>query len=133
MAVQISRGFRDISLSFVRHPVTNDITVLKNEDAIKKSVINLVRTVINERFFNPLLGTTIGSSLFELVDSDSFDFLEDEIEVLLKNFEPRVEVTRVFTQSQVDNNGVFVQIEYDIIGLPLPTQEIEFLLQPTRV
>ncbi len=133
MAAQISRGFRDISLSFVRHPVTNDITVLKNEDAIKKSVINLVRTVINERFFNPLLGTTIGSSLFELVDDDSFDFLEDEIEVLLRNFEPRVEVTRVFTQSQVDNNGVFVQIEYDIIGLPLPTQEIEFLLQPTRV
>ena len=68
-----------------------------------------------------------------MVDDDSFDFLEDEIEVLLRNFEPRVEVTRVFTQSQVDNNGVFVQIEYDIIGLPLPTQEIEFLLQPTRV
>ena len=133
MAVPISRGFRDISLSFTRHPVTNDITIIKNEDAIKKSVINLVRTQVNERFFNSLLGTTLGSTLFELINEESFDFLEDEIEVLLRNFEPRIAVTRVFAQSQVDSNSIFVQIEYDIVGLPLPTQEIEFLLQPTRV
>jgi len=133
MAVPISRGFRDISLSFTRHPVTNDITIIKNEDAIKKSVINLVRTQVNERFFNSFLGTTLGSTLFELINEESFDFLEDEIEVLLRNFEPRIAVTRVFAQSQVDSNSIFVQIEYDIVGLPLPTQEIEFLLQPTRV
>lgn len=133
MAEPISRGFRDISLSFIRHPVTNDITVIKNEDAIKKSVINLVRTQINERFFNSLIGTTLGTTLFELIDQESFEFLEDEIEILLRNFEPRIELTRVFAQGQVDSNSVFVQIEYDIVGLPLPTQEIEFLLQPTRV
>ena len=133
MAEPISRGFRDISLSFIRHPVTNDIISIKNEDAIKKSVINLVRTQINERFFNSLLGTTLGSTLFELIDQESFEFLEDEIEVLLRNFEPRITVTRVFAQGQVDSNSVFVQIEYDIVGLPLPTQNVEFLLQPTRV
>ena len=133
MAEPISRGFRDISLSFIRHPVTNDITVIKNEDAIKKSVINLVRTQINERFFNSLIGTTLGTTMFELIDQESFEFLEDEIEILLRNFEPRIELTRVFAQGQVDSNSVFVQIEYDIVGLPLPTQEIEFLLQPTRV
>ena len=133
MAEPISRGFRDISLSFIRHPVTNDIIAIKNEDAIKKSVINLVRTQINERFFNSLLGTTLGSTLFELIDQESFEFLEDEIEVLLRNFEPRITVTRVFAQGQVDSNSVFVQIEYDIVGLPLPTQNVEFLLQPTRV
>ena len=133
MAEPISRGFRDISLSFIRHPVTNDIIAIKNEDAIKKSVINLVRTQINERFFNELLGTTLGTTLFELIDEESFDFLEDEIEVLLRNFEPRITVTRVFAQGQVDSNSVFVQIEYDIVGLPLPTQNVEFLLQPTRV
>ena len=133
MAEPISRGFRDISLSFIRHPVTNDIIAIKNEDAIKKSVINLVRTQVNERFFNSLLGTTLGSTLFELIDQESFEFLEDEIEVLLRNFEPRITVTRVFAQGQVDSNSVFVQIEYDIVGLPLPTQNVEFLLQPTRV
>ena len=133
MTAQLSRGFRDISLSFIRHPVTNDIIAIKNEDAIKKSVINLVRTQVDERFFNSLLGTTLGSTLFELIDQESFEFLEDEIEVLLRNFEPRITVTRVFAQGQVDSNSVFVQIEYDIVGLPLPTQNVEFLLQPTRV
>ena len=133
MPVKRSRSFKDISLSFSKHPVTNDIIALKNEDAIKKSVINLVRTQINERFFNSLLGTTLGTTLFELIDEESFDFLEDEIEVLLRNFEPRITVTRVFAQGQVDSNSVFVQIEYDIVGLPLPTQNVEFLLQPTRV
>ena len=133
MAEPISRGFRDISLSFARHPVTNDITVIRNEDAIKKSVVNLVRTQVNERFFNSFLGTTLGTTLFELINEESFEFLEDEIEVLLRNFEPRIAVTRVFSQGQVDSNSVFIQIEYDIVGLPLPTQSIEFLLQPTRV
>ena len=59
MAVQISRAFKDISFSFTRHPVTNDVTALKNEDAIKRSVINLCQTRINERFFNDLLGLPI--------------------------------------------------------------------------
>lgn len=133
MANKVSRGFRDISLSFTRHPITNDITILRNEDAIKKSVINLVRTSINERFFNSLLGTSVGNTLFELNNNDSGDFLEDEIEVLLKNFEPRVEVSRVRADSQVDSNNIFVQIEYDIVGLPVPLQRVEFLLQPTRI
>ena len=86
MAVQISRAFKDISLSFTRHPVTNDVTVLKNEDAIKRSVINLCRTRINERFFNDLLGTSIEDSLFETNLNDISSFLEREITVLLKNF-----------------------------------------------
>ena len=133
MANKVSRGFRDISLSFTRHPITNDITILRNEDAIKKSVINLVRTSINERFFNSLLGTSVGNTLFELNNNESGDFLEDEIEVLLKNFEPRVEVSRVRADSQVDSNNIFVQIEYDIVGLPVPLQRVEFLLQPTRI
>ena len=76
MPVQISRAFKDISLSFSRHPVTNDIVVLRNEDAIKKSVINLCRTKLNERFFNELLGTQIEESLFDLNNGESFIFFE---------------------------------------------------------
>ena len=133
MAVQISRAFKDISLSFTRHPVTNDVTVLKNEDAIKKSVINLCRTRINERFFNELLGTTIEDSLFETNLDDIASFLEREITVLLKNFEPRIRLTSVIVESLVDSYELQIRIEYDITGLPFPTQNIEFLLQPTRI
>ena len=85
MSKKLSRGFTDISLSFARHPVTNDITIIRNEDAIKKSVVNLVRTRINERFFNSLLGTSVGNTLFELNNNESGSYLESEIEVLLKN------------------------------------------------
>ena len=90
MPISISRSFKDISLSFSRHPVTNDILVLKNEDAIKKSVINLVRTRIGERFFNDLLGTSVDDSLFELNNQEVEITLGEEIRTVLSNFEPRV-------------------------------------------
>ena len=133
MVVKISRAFKDISLSFTKHPVTNDVTVLKNEDAIKKSVINLCRTRINERFFNDLLGTSIENSLFETNLDDIASFLEREITVLLKNFEPRIRLSSVIVESLVDSYELQIRIEYDITGLPFPSQNIDFLLQPTRI
>ena len=133
MVVKISRAFKDISLSFTKHPVTNDVTVLKNEDAIKKSVVNLCRTRINERFFNELLGTSIEDSLFETNLDDIASFLEREITVLLKNFEPRIRLTSVIVESLVDSYELQIRIEYDITGLPFPSQNIDFLLQPTRI
>ena len=133
MVVKISRAFKDISLSFTKHPVTNDVTVLNNEDAIKKSVINLCRTRINERFFNDLLGTSIEDSLFETNLDDITSFLEREITVLLKNFEPRIRLTSVIVESLVDSYELQIRVEYEITGLPFPTQNIEFLLQPTRI
>ena len=133
MVVKISRAFKDLSLSFTRHPVTNDVTVLKNEDAIKKSVINLCRTRINERFFNDLLGTSIEDSLFETNLTDIASFLEREISTLLKNYEPRINLTNVLIDSVVDSYELQIRIEYEIVGLPIPIQNIEFLLQPTRI
>ena len=133
MVVKISRAFKDISLSFSRHPVTNDVTVLKNEDAIKKSVINLCRTRINERFFNDLLGTSIEDSLFETNLTDISSFLEREITTLLKNYEPRIRLTNVLINSIVDSYELQIRVEYEITGLPFPIQNIEFLLQPTRI
>ena len=130
---KVSRAFKDISLSFKKHPVTNDVTILRNEDAIKRSVINLTRTRINERFFNELLGTSIGDALFENMDSGLEAALEEEIGTLLKNYEPRIELNSVYVVADEDSNALNVQIDYDIVGLPIPSQNIEFLLQPTRV
>ena len=132
MPVRISRQFKDISLSFLRHPVTNDIGILRNEDAIKKSVINLVRTKVGERFFNPLIGTRIDNYLFDLAESGLQDPLEDEISTVLRNFEPRITVTKISANIIPDENEVEVSITYDIVGLDLPIQTITFILQPTR-
>ena len=133
MASLISRSFKDISLSFKRHPVTNDVLVLKNEDAIKKSVINLCRTRLTERFFNDLLGTSIEGSLFELNNGEIASSIEEEVKVLLQNFEPRINVTDVIVDTETDPNGLYISVKYNIIGLPVAAQNIEFLLQPTRV
>jgi phage baseplate assembly protein W len=132
MAVTISRSFKDISLSFTRHPVTNDLTILRNEDSIKMSVMNLVRTRIGERFFNNLLGTSIEDSIFELQNTGMGSFLQEEIKSLLNNFEPRIKLRSVDVDEPVDTNDLNISISYDIVGLPFPTQNIEFILQPTR-
>ena len=128
----ISRGFKDISLSFLRHPVTNDIGTLSNEDAIKRSVVNLVRTKIGERFFNSLLGSKVESYFFELADSGIVDPLQEEIKTVLSNFEPRVVVRDVNVALYPEDNELDVTITYDIVGLAVPTQAINFILQPTR-
>jgi len=128
-----SQGFKDISLSFKKHPVTNDILVLKNEDAIKRSVQNLVRINFGEVFFNRLLGTNVTGSLFELANSDFTDPMKSEIETTLKNFEPRVRLTDVGFISTPDKNSLEVSIFYDIIGLSAPTQQVTFVLEPTRL
>ena len=129
---KVSRAFRDISLSFKKHPVTNDVTILRNEDAIKRSVINLTRTRINERFFNDLVGTSIQDSLFENMDSGIEAALEEEIDTLLSNYEPRIDLNSVYVIANQDTNALQIQVDYNIVGLPLPRQNIEFLLQPTR-
>jgi phage baseplate assembly protein W len=130
---RISRKFKDVSLSFVRNPVTSDILSLNDSDAIKKSVINLVRTRIGERFFNSLLGTQVESSMFELQTPQLANSLELEIKTLLKNYEPRILLDSVLVTYPEESNELNVSISYDIVGLPFPTQTIDFILQPTRV
>ena len=130
---KISRGFKDISLSMRRHPVTNDILPLKNEDAIKRSVQNLVRIQVGEVFFNNLIGTRINGALFELATNDFIDPIKTEIETVITNFEPRVQLKSVDIDTDPDANSLDITISYDIVGLSTPTQTINFILEPTRL
>ena len=130
---QQSRRFKDISLSFKRHPVTNDILALTNEDAIKRSVRNLVETINEERFFNSLLGSRVRESLFEVPDNTIRATLKAQIENSILNFEPRVNLTDVTINHPNDTNDLEVTVAYDIIGQEATPQEITFILQPTRV
>ena len=128
-----SKAFKDISLSFKRHPVTNDIVALRNEDAIKRSVRNLVETVNEERFFNSLIGSHVRESLFEIPDNTIRATLRTQIENSILNFEPRVNLTDVIINHPNDTNDLEVTVVYDIIGQEATPQEITFILQPTRV
>ena len=128
-----SRRFKDISLSFKRHPVTNDILALTNEDAIKRSVRNLVETVNEERFFNPLIGSHVRESLFKVADNSLRATLKTQIRTTIENFEPRVNLTDVIVNHPNDTNELEIVVNYDIIGQEASPQEITFILQPTRV
>jgi len=130
---RISRKFKDISLSFVRNPVNSDILSLNDSDAIKKSIINLVRTRVGERFFNSLLGTQVENSIFELQTPELASSLELEIKTLLKNYERRIFVNSILVTYPEESNELNVRLSYDILGLPVPIQTIDFILQPTRV
>tara|TARA_A100001388_G_scaffold267915_1_gene242521 strand:- start:1847 stop:2263 length:417 start_codon:yes stop_codon:yes gene_type:complete len=125
--------FKDISLSFSRHPVTDDIGVFVNEDAIKRSVTNLVRTRVGERFYQKLLGSPLEDSLFEQQDSDTAAVLEDDILLLLENYEPRIKNVDVVCSYDLESTDMNVRISYIIAGLQFPQQNIEFILQSTRV
>ena len=133
MAIQrISRAFKDISLSFTPHPVTNDLPVLKNESAIKRSVRNIVQTIPTEKFFNSLFGSDVYASLFEFVDFGTAATIQSQIEISLDNFEPRIENVEVEVNPQPDDNTFEVTVIYDIVGQEFPVQEYSFLLESTR-
>ena len=129
---RVSRSFKDISLSFVPHPVTKDLQVLKNENAIRRSVRNIVETIPTERFFNSLLGSDVRDSLFEFVDFGTASVIQSQILVAIENFEPRVDNVVVEVNPQPDENTFNVTVIFDIIGQEFPTQEYTFLLEATR-
>ena len=133
MAIKrISRAFKDISLSFEPHPVTNDLPILKNERAIQRSVRNIVQTIPTEKFFNSLFGSDIQKSLFEFVDFGTAATIQSQIEISLDNFEPRIENVEVEVNPQPDDNSFEVNVIYDIVGQEFPVQEYSFILESTR-
>ena len=127
-----SQAFKDISLSFVPHPVTKDLPVLINERAIMRSVRNLVETIPTERFFNTLLGTDIRDSLFEMYTNSTISVIDDQIRTTIRNYEPRVGNVETEIIGAPDINAFEVIVFYDIIGIPLPRQSFTFILEPTR-
>ena len=130
--IRISRAFKDISLSFSPHPVTKDLTILKNENAIKKSVRNLVQTIPTERFFNSVLGSEVRDSLFDFVDFGTASVIQDQILNTIENFEPRVDDVSVEVEPRPDTNEFEVTVFFTIVGQETPVQEFTFILEATR-
>ena len=128
-----SRAFKDINLSFKRHPVTNDVVTIRNEDAIKRSVKNIIFTILGEKPFIPLFGSVINESLFDLNTNLSEIRITDEIKSSLLNYEPRIDNIEVTVQVAPDRNEMNCTVQYDIVGLPSQSQSVDVLLFPARV
>ena len=129
---RVSPGFKDISMSFQANPLNMDLIGLKNENAIARSVRNIVFTLPGEKFFNENFGSRISASLFENMDEIAADQIVDEITQSIENFEPRVNLLDVQAFPNFDNNQFDVAIIYEIRGGDVPIQELQFALQSTR-
>ena len=129
---RVSRGFKDISMSFEANPINNDIIGVKNDTAIARSIRNLVFTVPGERFFNEDLGSKVSQVLFDTVDDISASAIRDEIEETIIKYEPRVELKDIRVEPDFDNHNFNVTIVYDVVGIDALTQQLNFALQPTR-
>ena len=129
---RVKRKFKDISMSFEKNPLNDDLISLSNTSAIARSIRNIVFTSPGEKFFNPNFGSRISESLFENVDEVSALAIEDEIKSSIINFEPRVNLLDTVVVPNPDDNEMNVTIEYEINGIDIPPQQLEFVLLPTR-
>tara|TARA_B100001113_G_scaffold196250_1_gene160935 strand:- start:160 stop:561 length:402 start_codon:yes stop_codon:yes gene_type:complete len=127
-----SKGFLDLSASFQANPMNSDLLVLKNENAIARSVRNLVLTIQGERPFAPILGSNVNNLLFENIDKLTAAAIRTEIRNTIENYEPRVEINEIIVDPNFDNNEFNVTVQYYIVGIDVPEQELTFALQPTR-
>ena len=129
---RVKQEFKDISMSFETNPLNDDLIALKNSSAIARSIRNIVFTQPGEKFFNPDFGSRITESLFENVDDVSALAIEDEIRSSIINFEPRVNLLNVSVNPNIDDNEMNVVIQYEVTGIDVPAQQLEFVLLPTR-
>jgi len=135
MAVNISRStniFKDISLSFAKHPVTGDIARLSDVDAVKRSVRNLINTNFYERPFHPEIGSDIRATLFEPVSPSTANLLARHVEDCITNFEPRAELYNVIVRGDIDQNRYEVTIEFYVSNSPSELQALDIFLERLR-
>ena len=133
MPVQrVSRGFKDVSATFQVNPINSDVIILKNENAIARSIRNLIFTVPGEKPFAPSIGSNVTALLFENMDLLTASSIKSEIEYTVNNFEPRVNLTDVEVTANIDNNQFDCVIRYEIVGIDVLPQQLTFALQPTR-
>jgi phage baseplate assembly protein W len=129
---RVSKGFKDLSMTFQVNPINYDLIALKNETAIARSIRNLVLTYPGERFFNENLGSKVSRSLFENIDEISASVIKDEVENTIRNYEPRVNLIEVIVSPNYDSLEFNVTINYRIVGIDVLPQQLSFAIQPTR-
>lgn len=129
---RLSKSFKDISMSFQVNPLTYDLIALKNENAIARSIRNLVLTNRGERFFDYNLGSQVNEILFESLDDISGSSLRESITNVIENYEPRVRLVDVQVIPDYDKNEFGVIVTYNVVGIDAQPQQLSFALQPTR-
>jgi phage baseplate assembly protein W len=124
--------FKDLSVTFKKHPVTDDLVTVKDNAAISQSIVNLLLTNKGERLFQPNLGSGIYSTLFEPLDFGTAGIIRSEIIDTISRYEPRIIVSKVIVVPDFDSNGYSIELDYVIRGREDAPVGIEFFLERTR-
>ena len=130
MATTLS--YKDINITFKKHPVTDDIVVSKDASAIKQAIVNLLLTNKGERLMNPEYGSDIRRYLFEPLDYGTSALVKQNIVTTIGRFEPRISVKEIVSRPDFENNGFEITMTYSIVGTSNPPVTVDFFLSRTR-
>ena len=122
-----TRIYKDLDLDFGRNTVTNDVNKLTDVESVKRSIRNLINTNHFERPFHPEIGGNIRALLFELMTPLTALNLQRKVEEVLKNFEPRANVTQILADPDIERNGYRLEIKFYVIGIQNPIVVETFL------
>ena len=125
-------SFKDINITFKKHPVTDDLVVSKDASAIKQAVVNLLLTNKGERLMNPEYGSNIRSYLFEPLDYGTAAQITGNIRYTIDRWEPRISVIDLKASPNFDDNGFDVVMTYEVRGTDNPPVTVDFFLSRTR-
>ena len=124
--------FKDLSVTFKKHPVTNDLIQVTDKAAIVQAMTSLILTNKGERLFQPEIGCDVSGMLFEPLDYGSAAMIKQEIATCINKFEPRVRVQKIYCEVDFDNNGYNVEMQYKIVGRDDRPVAVDFFLERTR-
>ena len=122
-----SRIYKDLNLGFQQNTATKDIQKLTDVEAVKRSVRNLINTNHYEKPFHPEIGSNLRAMLFENITPQMNHIISKNIELLIRNYEPRCRLVQVNTQPMFDRNGYACQISFYVVNHPEPVTVESFL------
>jgi phage baseplate assembly protein W len=122
-----SRIYKDLNLSFQMNTATKDVLKLTDVEAVKRSVRNLINTNHYEKPFHPEIGSNLRAMLFELMTPQMNHVISKQIELLIRNYEPRCRLVQVHTQPDFDRNAYACQISFYVVNYPEPVIVESFL------
>ena len=124
--------YKDISLYFTRNPVTSDVSTVTDIQDIKRAVRHIVLLNPGEKPFHPEIGTGVRAALFQNFTAPIKALLSSRIQEQLQKYEPRIEVTNVSFNDNIDNNELSCKIEFNVRNAPQQTEEVDIFLQRLR-
>jgi len=119
--------YKDLNLDFQQNTATKDIQKMLDVESVKRSVRNLINTNHYEKPFHPEIGSNLRAMLFENITPQISHFIGKQIEMLIKNYEPRCRLIEVANKPNLDRNGYSVSISFYVVNTPNPVQVETFL------